>query len=93
MQSKLPDRDTREYEWWLAGATAEVEARKEGRSKPGLQVRSFVDGLAEHYGELDEAQIAAFVFKVYTAGLPLRIRIRLALKGPTFSPRGKGSNG
>ncbi|WP_435215890.1 hypothetical protein [Streptomyces sp. bgisy034] len=76
----LPKRGTREYEWWSAGAHAEADARREGRSKAGLGVLSFVDALAEHHHEMDDAEIAATTFSIYAlAGQPLRARMRYAL--------------
>ncbi|MGW5737003.1 MULTISPECIES: hypothetical protein [Streptomyces] len=76
---RIPQRGTLEYQWWSAGAHAEAEARREGRTKAGLNVRSFVDGLAEHH-PYDERDIAYYVFSVFgLAGQPLRARIRLAL--------------
>lgn len=78
--SEAPKRGTPEYTWWSAGAHAEVDARRDGRSKAGLQVRSLVDAIAEHRHEMDEAQIATDVFSIYTlAGQPFRTRLRLAL--------------
>jgi len=82
MTTKIPARGTREYDWWYAGAHAEVDARKEGRSSHGLDMVNFMDALAKHKHELSQAQMAAYVFRVYTADLPLWKRIRLALKGP-----------
>jgi hypothetical protein len=92
----IPERGTREYEWWSAGAHAEAAARREGRTKAGLDVLSFVDGLAEHWHECDERDIARIVFRVFGfGGQPLRARARLALwvlrngRGqPIRSPRG-----
>ncbi len=78
--AEIPKYNTPEYEWWLAGATAEAAAFSEGRSEAGLRVRDFVDTLAEHRQHLDEVQIAAITFQIYIADLPLWRRIRLAWK-------------
>ncbi|MGW1039341.1 hypothetical protein [Streptomyces sp. NPDC002547] len=79
----IPQRGTREYTWWSAGAQAEAQARREGRSKAGLEVRGYVDAIAEHRHEMDHADIAFNVFAVFgLAGQsfrPLRARARLAL--------------
>lgn len=79
----IPQRGTPEYRWWSEGAEAEAKARREGRSKAGRDVTSFVDRLAEHHHEMDYADIAFRVFAIFgLADLQfdsLRARARLAL--------------
>jgi hypothetical protein len=67
MVAPVPARGTREYQWWMAGAEAEAAARKEGRSTAGLEVRDAVDALAEHYPQMSQADIAAWLSHVYGA--------------------------
>lgn len=77
---EAPKRGTPEYEWWMAGATAEAALRREGRSKAGLDVMSLADALAEHHHEMDHTTIATTIFRIYgLAGQPLSARLRLAL--------------
>jgi hypothetical protein len=79
----IPKRGTPERHWWTAGAEAEAKARREGRSKAGLDVLGYVDALAENRSEMDHADIAFNVFAVF--GLSdlsfdsWRARARLAL--------------
>ncbi|MDT0477388.1 hypothetical protein RM863_35230 [Streptomyces sp. DSM 41014] len=75
-----PERGTREYEWWSAGAHAEAAARKEGRSAAGLNVLSLVDAFAEHHHGMSETEIAGAVLRIYGVPLPLRERLRLAAR-------------
>jgi hypothetical protein len=77
---EIPKDGTPEYRWWLAGAMAEADACKEGRSPAGLAVLEVVDALAQARPFLSEAEIAAFTFEIFAASLPLRQRIRLAWK-------------
>jgi hypothetical protein len=83
MVVEAPRYGTPEYRLWAAGAEAEAKARREGRSKAGRDVESFVDALAEHHHEMDHADIACWTFSVF--GLtherckPLRMRIQMAL--------------
>lgn len=78
-----PKYGTPEYRLWAAGAVAEAKARREGRSKAGLNVLDYVDALAEHRSEMDHADIAFNVFAVFgLADLSFRSfrdRARLAL--------------
>lgn len=78
-----PKHGTLEHHWWVAGAEAEAKARKEGRSKAGRDITSFVDGIAGHHHQMDYADIAFHVFAVFgLADLQfdsLRARARLAL--------------
>ncbi|WP_416983539.1 hypothetical protein [Streptomyces sp. T028] len=76
----IPKRGTREYDWWTAGAIAEAEARREGRSKAGLDVLSYVDAVAEHRPDRDHVDIALDVFSIFgLAGQSLRSRLRFAV--------------
>lgn len=77
--SKIPAKGTEAYGWWRAGAQAEAQARREGRSKAGLEVRSFVDAVAESHREQSTADIATLTYSIYVlAGMPLRQRARRA---------------
>ncbi|QFR00730.1 hypothetical protein F9278_36250 [Streptomyces phaeolivaceus] len=80
---EAPKYGTAEYRLWAAGAEAEAKARREGRSKAGLEVLGYVDALAEHRSEMDHTDIAFRVFAVFgLAGLAFdswRARARLAL--------------
>lgn len=78
---EVPPMGTPEYAWWYEGCTAEARARREGRTKDGLDVLELVDGFAENWPHLDAADIAARTFDIFTlAGMPLRRRIRTAVK-------------
>lgn len=78
---EVPAMGTPEYAWWYEGCAAEARARREGRSKAGLDVLELVDGFAENWPHLDAAGIAARTFDIFTlAGMPLRRRIRTAIK-------------
>jgi hypothetical protein len=78
---EVPARGTPEYAWWYEGCEAEARARKEGRTKAGLEVRELVDGFAENWPHLDAAGIAACTFSIFAlAGMPLRRRVRTAIK-------------
>lgn len=83
-----PAAGTSQHKWWIAGATAEAQARKEGRSDAGLELLEFVDSLAENWHHLGRAEIAAFAFSVYTADLSLWRRIVLLFRWRAFKPRG-----
>lgn len=63
-----PPRGTPEHAHWMRGAAAETACRTEGRSAAGLEVREFIDGLAEHHHELDRIGIVTLTADVYTAG-------------------------
>jgi|GEM_PF-4580892 len=80
MTDEIPHPGTPEYRWWHAGALAEAAAHEQGRSAAGLEVRDFVDAVAENKNmqHMDKADIAAFAFRVFLAGVPLRKRLRLA---------------
>lgn len=81
MTTDPPKRGTPEYEWWAQGALAEVQARKDGRSKAGLAVRSFVDALAKRDHDLTEADIAEHVYQVYAlAGRSRWQQVKLLLR-------------
>ncbi|WP_055526025.1 hypothetical protein [Streptomyces graminilatus] len=76
----IPKRGTPEYKWHLAGALDEAEARREGRSKDALDVRSYVDAIAKHHRDHDHVDIALDVFSAFAlVGQPLRARLRFAL--------------
>lgn len=78
---EVPATGTPEHAWWYEGCTAEARARREGRSKAGLDVLGLVDGFAEHWPHLDAADIATRTFDIFTlAGMPLHRRIRTAIK-------------
>jgi hypothetical protein len=76
---EIPRRGTREYEWWTAGALAEAKAQLEGRSTAGLSVLSLVDAFAENRPTLNEAQIAAGVFRIFAGGRSRSLWCRLRL--------------
>ncbi len=77
---EAPKYGTADYRLWAAGAEAEARARREGRSKAGRDVTSFVDALAEHHHEKDYAEIAEWTFRVFAlADTSLGQRIRYAL--------------
>ncbi|MFI9558859.1 hypothetical protein [Nonomuraea endophytica] len=84
-----PSRGTPEYRWWEQGATAETQARDAGRSEAGLDVREAVDVLAEHRHELSRADIAEYIFAIYTAELSWWQRLRAVWRAvrPVRSPK------
>ncbi|MCX5601610.1 hypothetical protein OOK29_26010 [Streptomyces phaeochromogenes] len=80
MTAATPERGTPEHRWWVAGAEAEAAARRAGRSKAGLQVLSLADALAKHHQAMDEAEIAATIFRICALpGTGYRHRVRLSL--------------
>lgn len=89
---EIPRAGTPEYRWWLAGARAEANAWKEGRSEAGLEVRELVDTLAEHRHDLGKPELAALTFEIFAAGLPFRRRLALAwqaIRPPARSEKGR----
>lgn len=72
----IPDRNTPEYRWWLAGAEAEARARTEGMSKTGHQVFDLVEVMAQQ-GDSGDG-ITRMVALVYTVEWPLHRRLALA---------------
>jgi hypothetical protein len=70
---------TQAYRWWVAGAQAEVDARREDCTAAGLEILDIADSLARRDG-LDGVDIAEYIFRIYASHLPLRRRIVLAWK-------------
>lgn len=65
-------------EEWMAGAQAEAAARDEGLHEKAREARDLLEALARVHPGYDAAQLSASVARIYTAGQPLCVRLRLA---------------
>jgi hypothetical protein len=63
---------------WLAGARAEAGARDEGLNAGAREARSVLEALARRRPLDSQAQLAADVARICTAGQPFRFRCLLA---------------
>jgi len=76
MTATIPQRGTRDYEMWLAGAAAEHDGAREGMLKQSEELYECVRIMGQ---QGDSAQqIAWFIAVVFTCEQSLRWRLRLA---------------
>lgn len=65
---------------WRAGCETEAACRNEGLTPAAKEVRDTLEALAQldHWKERNRAELAAAMFRIFTAGLPWWGRLRLA---------------
>jgi hypothetical protein len=63
---------------WLAGALAQDDARNEGLNAGAREVRDYLEAAARLHPEHGQAELAAGIAWVCTAGTSFRFRLRLA---------------
>jgi hypothetical protein len=73
-----PEYGTFAYQWWAKGTEDEADARNEGLSKEHQEVREVLEGLARLHPRLSPLELALRVTWIYSAGTPLRRRLRHA---------------
>lgn len=74
--SQIPARGTAEYDWWLAGATAESAARRKNVPKDVHTIYETVETMVDNDYNADG--IVWMVAVVFTCEWSLRDRLRLA---------------